>query len=382
MAKLPPLPDSQTNPNQKQSLWEKVVVSTPIILTVVATILAGLSSSELNLAQYSRSLAAQMQSKASDQWNYFQAKKLRAEQCRETMMILQSIGQSPRLDATAMRRQANELAEDMENISVADATANASVDNRGEIAILRRYVLETKQIVGQLNQSTTQPDGSVSTDRSAAAEFPRANDEPIGDQAILDLMAAIGSSESDTQTEQEAGRIDQASLDRAIAAANKNSIAFSDAIRLASDTMDEYAKSAVRISANVAGFNEAAAKLAGPDAPDAHKPLDDLRESASRLGGALAVASQEFDGVRYDHEAKYCQTLAQLYEIQVRKDGFTSERHRVRSRQFFYGMLAAQAGVTIATFALAVRRRSVLWGLAASAGLAAITFAAYVYVFV
>jgi hypothetical protein len=45
-------------------------------------------------------------------------------------------------------------------------------------------------------------------------------------------------------------------------------------------------------------------------------------------------------------------------------------------------MLGAQAGVTIATFSLAVRRGSWLWGLAASAGLAAVTFAAYVYLFV
>ena len=45
-------------------------------------------------------------------------------------------------------------------------------------------------------------------------------------------------------------------------------------------------------------------------------------------------------------------------------------------------MLAAQAGVTIATFAIALERKSWLWGLAASAGLAAVTFAAYVYMFV
>jgi hypothetical protein len=247
---------------------------------------------------------------------------------------------------------------------------------------MRRYVLSTKQLVESLNQSTTQPDGFASTDRSTGEEIPTIKEEPIGDQGILDLMAAIGSTESDTETQQEAGRIDQDSLDRAITTANKNSIAFSDALGSSSSTMDDFAKSAVQISANVAGFTEAAARLAGPDAPDANKPLNDLRQSASRLSTALAVASEAFNAARYDQEAKYCQTLAQLYEIQVRKDGFASDRHRLRSKQFFYGMLGAQAGVTIATFALAVRRRSLLWGLAASAGLAAITFATYVYVFV
>jgi len=41
-------------------------------------------------------------------------------------------------------------------------------------------------------------------------------------------------------------------------------------------------------------------------------------------------------------------------------------------------MLAAQAGVTIATFSLAVRYRSVLWGLAALAGLGALGIGAFV----
>jgi hypothetical protein len=45
-------------------------------------------------------------------------------------------------------------------------------------------------------------------------------------------------------------------------------------------------------------------------------------------------------------------------------------------------MLAAQAGVTVATLALALRRRSVLWSLAATAGLAAVAFAGYVYLFI
>jgi hypothetical protein len=60
-----------------------------------------------------------------------------------------------------------------------------------------------------------------------------------------------------------------------------------------------------------------------------------------------------------------------LYEIQVRQSSAESDRHRVRSKQFFYGMLCAQAGVTIATLAIAVRRQSLMWGLASAAGLCA-----------
>ena len=58
--------------------WGKILAATPIVMTVIATLLAGLSSGEMTRAQYDRALAAQQQSKAGDQWNYFQAKRLRA----------------------------------------------------------------------------------------------------------------------------------------------------------------------------------------------------------------------------------------------------------------------------------------------------------------
>src|SRR5437764_5396853 len=61
----------------RKTLWETIFTSTPVLLTVMATILAGLSSSEMTQAQYHRSLAAQYQSKAGDQWGFFQAKRIR-----------------------------------------------------------------------------------------------------------------------------------------------------------------------------------------------------------------------------------------------------------------------------------------------------------------
>ena len=54
-----------------QTKWCKILIATPIIMTVIATMLAGLSSSEMTKAQYNRSFAAQLQSKAGDQWSFF-----------------------------------------------------------------------------------------------------------------------------------------------------------------------------------------------------------------------------------------------------------------------------------------------------------------------
>ena len=64
--------------------------------------LAGLSSSEMTKAQYDRSLAAQLQSKAGDQWSYFQAKKLRSAVARNTLDLLAATGEVPPLPASAL----------------------------------------------------------------------------------------------------------------------------------------------------------------------------------------------------------------------------------------------------------------------------------------
>ena len=68
-AKTPPAPGTQ-----RKSFWESLIGMTPVFLTVLATVLAGLSSSEMTQAQFHRALAAEQQSKAGDQWNFFQAK--------------------------------------------------------------------------------------------------------------------------------------------------------------------------------------------------------------------------------------------------------------------------------------------------------------------
>jgi hypothetical protein len=81
----------------------------------------------------------------------------------------------------------------------------------------------------------------------------------------------------------------------------------------------------------------------------------------------------------YLTEARLNQAIADLYELQVRKSNFAVERHYTRSQRFFYGMLGAQFGMIIATFAMAARQRNLLWSLATAAGLIAVSFAAYVY---
>src|SRR5207248_1925032 len=106
-----------------------------------------------------------------------------------------------------------------------------------------------------------------------------------------------------------------------------------------------------------------------------------LKTAAEELSTDYKTAWHAYQARRYRDEADYNRQAAEMYEIQVRKSSAISERHRDRSKNFFYGMLAAQAGVTIATLSLAVKHKSLLWGLASLAGFGAIAFSIYVHLY-
>src|SRR5713101_7354489 len=98
--------DANTEPKPTKRAWEVVFTSTPVVLTVLATILAGLSNSEMTQAQYHRSLAAQYQSKVGDQWAFFQAKKIRSSNLESTAEQLHATG---RIDAAQIKALAHQL---------------------------------------------------------------------------------------------------------------------------------------------------------------------------------------------------------------------------------------------------------------------------------
>jgi hypothetical protein len=92
-----------------QNSWGKVLGLTPVILTVIATLLAGLASGEMTRAQYVRALAAQLQSKAGDQWGYFQAKKLRGALQENSLEVLRATIEVPEPDPAGLGAAISEL---------------------------------------------------------------------------------------------------------------------------------------------------------------------------------------------------------------------------------------------------------------------------------
>jgi hypothetical protein len=91
------LPD-ELKKEAPESSWGKMLAATPVVMAVVATLLAGLASSEMTRAQYDRAYAAQLQSKAGDQWGYFQAKKMRGAMLANSLEILEAVADSPPAD--------------------------------------------------------------------------------------------------------------------------------------------------------------------------------------------------------------------------------------------------------------------------------------------
>ncbi len=278
------------------SRWGKTLAATPIVMTVIATMLAGLASSEMTKAQYDRSLAAQLQSKAGDQWSYYQAKKLRSAVAHNSLDLLAATAETAPLDPAVL--------------TGADAATVAAL---------------------------------------AKNELPAATPATF-DAAVNGALEAVEGSRPEPQITAALAQIKPATLASALSAAQAAALAFDSAtksINKASDKFDE---------ALLPGDKQVFRNF-----------------SAGRL---------RYTAARYETEARLNQAVANVYELQVRQNNYTAERHHRRSGNFFYGMLVAQMAVIVSTFSMAARKKSFLWSIAAAAGAAAVSFSLYVYLYV
>jgi hypothetical protein len=311
-----------------QTSFGKILNATPVVMAVVATMLAGLASSEMTRAQYDRSLAAQQQSKAGDQWSFFQAKRLRGAYQRNTADLLQSMTEVHPVDPANVRALAQSPADPTREPSAADAAKG-----RGDLLAL------LDSAAGQQAIALLQK-GELPATSAGATVAPN----------IKSALDAAEESRSDAEVAKALAVVKDADLDGALRAARDQTQAFDAATKPVNQAID--------------GLDSLLARLA----------------AGSSLTRDFAAARLKYSGQRYEVEARLNQAIANLHELQVRKSNLSAERHHARSQQFFYGMLGAQLAVIISTFAIAARQRNLLWSLAALAGLLAIIFAAFVYV--
>ena len=290
------------------NLWGKVLHATPVVMTVIATMLAGLSSGEMTRAQYDRSVATQQQTKAGDQWGFYQAKRLRGSSQAATLDLLANLAEVHPLDPAAVL-----------------AAAGASADSPGTRAAL---------------------------DLLVAGQLPVLPEAPAPDPKITAAIKFIEHSPSNEALAAELNDVTDGAL--------------------ATELREAQGRSA-EIDARVAPVEQSIQAL--------ETALERNRAGHPALNRDFAAARIHFSVRRYESEARLNQYIASLYELQVRKSNLSADRHIHRSQRFFYGMLAAQVGVIAATFAIAARKRSLLWSLAAAAGVGAVTFAAYAFLF-
>lgn len=291
------IPD-ELKADMPQTTWGKILLATPVVMTVVATLLAGLASSEMTRAQYNRSLAAQQQAKAGDQWSFFQAKRLRGSMQLSTLDLLKGTVSVRSLDEAGLKR-----------LGEVDAAASA--------ALLK-------------------------------GELPPVPGSTASDPPLKSALEAVERMKPEHEIRSLLESVKAATVDEAIQAARDRAVGFDAATTPISRAVDRL---------------EQAIAASGP----------------TELVRDVTAARLRYTAARYEIEARLNQTIANLYELQVRMSNMAAERYHRRSERFFLGMLAAQAAVITATFALAARQRSILWGLAAGAGVAAIAFAVYVY---
>jgi hypothetical protein len=291
------IPD-ELKADMPQTTWGRILLATPVVMTVVATLLAGLASSEMTRAQYNRSSAAQQQSKAGDQWSFFQAKRLRGTMQLSTLDLLKGTVSVRPLDDAGLKR-----------LGEPDAAVSAAL------------------LKGDL----------------PPVPSPTASDPPL-----KSALEAVERMKPEHEIRSLLESVNAATVDEAIQAARDRAAGFDAATTPISRSVDRLEK---------------AIAASGP----------------TELVRDVTAARLRYTAARYEIEARLNQAIANLYELQVRMSNMAAERHHRRSERFFLGMLAAQAAVITATFALAARQRSILWGLAAGVGVVAIAFAVYVY---
>ena len=279
------------------SQWGKVLGATPIVMTVIATLLAGLASSEMTRAQYDRSLAAQLQAKAGDQWGYAAAKKTRGALAHNSLDLLAATAEVHPLDAGVLRGD--------------DATIIAAL-TKGELPAVPRLKLDAE---------------------------------------IQSALEAVGNFAPENEIAIRLEKVKAAGLAAALAASQTAALTFDQATKPITKTADQLDETLMATGDKNAFASFAAARL-------------------------------RYTGARYDAEAQLNQGIAGIYELQIRQSNLMAEKHHARSGKFFIGMLAAQAAVIVSTFAIAARKKNFLWSIAAAAGVLAVVFSLYVYLYV
>jgi hypothetical protein len=391
-----------------QTPWGKLLAATPVVMTVLATMLAGLASNEMTRAQYQRSLASQKQSKAGDQWGLFQAKRLRGIGLKTEGEFLQITAEVGRLTPGGLSGAVGGLPDRLERCRAAAARLQAALSAPDGLdpapagalaAALDSYVkaappraAQAEALVADLAALLSAAGNAAALEILGGGPLPAVGPAPAVDAALGATLKALEESRPEAELATRVASVSTEALAEALREATERARAFDGSFA----PVNVLAERIEALLSRQTALTEEARAVAGLAA--AVPPTADTRLGQAAEAFAVACAKAQADARqcqrdavaarwrcgagRYDLEARLNQAIANFYELQVRKNNIAAERRHVRSQRFFYGMLAAQMAVIISTFAMAARKRNLLWSLAAAAGLAALAFAIYVFLYV
>jgi hypothetical protein len=384
-------------------------------MAIVATLLAGLSSSEMTKAQYYRSVAGQNQSKVGDQWGFFQAKRIRGTAMEMGIDLLPAYARPGPVYPYMILAPAEELVQ-----LLTDAQAKVKLLKSGDKALASQAETFLKQSDAmQLDDpKDKQPpvkladylkrlEGDLDKNKEAfeylgTGKLPKPDSLPMQDPKFKDsvedpnvqeTISAIKKRKPDSEIAPTVRKIKPETVRTAIEAAELQGTAYEKASEPIEDkiaALDRTLSGPLRLAAQyhyLALTAKSALKKAGTGASDELKSsikavadLDSqIQSAADELANLFKSAKHDYTARRYRNESKNNQATVMMYEVQVHRSDATSDSHRNRSAYFFYGMLGAQCGVAIGSIALAGRRKGLLWALATTAGVLAAGLGTYVY---
>ncbi|HZT81958.1 MAG TPA: DUF4337 family protein, partial [Gemmataceae bacterium] len=222
----------------RKSLWDTILTATPVVLTVLATLLAGMSSSEMTQAQYHRSLAAQNQSKAGDQWGLFQAKRIRGTNLEMTVELLRNTSNPGPVSPDDVKRAAAQLAGALaRGDRQAKELQKAVAAGGGSGAAVKRaaddLAAAAPKLAGRARKLQQDADAALAKMTSAdafaylsAGRLPAVEDTPVEDERINEALRAIAERKTEHQNEPLLRRISDADVEKALDVALANERAF------------------------------------------------------------------------------------------------------------------------------------------------------------
>lgn len=378
---------------EKKSLFDTAVVSTPVILTVIATFILGRSSSEMTQAQYQRSVAGQNQSKVADQWGFFQAKRIRGTNYETTAITLLAQKADPFTPDT-LTGGVDELARE---IQLAEKETPALRDS---LAGLSTKVQEMRQKLEDLLHPSS-PDPILTPAKVRAAfDALTAYPEPKADSAdqtgidaeqrrlLNSILDDIRKFKPDKEIAPRTLELKPETIDLALeqAQARAGKIAAQgkqlDIVLEHFDALVDSEAGLCRELQRVLNAQLSALIKSGADAKQLaplEARLERVRNLSARLIGAYYAARYAFDAKRYESDARSNQEAAYLYDVQVLQSSAQSDKHLRRSLGFMIAMLIAQVGVTVGSLALMLKFRLPVWSVAVLSGLCAIGLGTYIF---